>query len=156
MILILILFITAPMANAFGSKKQRPAIFKKNKVNMMYDKKINTSFIKHKKYPYKLGIAIINDNRLTPFYHKCDNYFTEDIMSGLRKTITRELKGSNIFNKVKEIPIKLEHPIKKRTCLETVRDYDVDMIFLIDLSTFNLIRGMTEDEINKLKGVKNY
>ncbi len=139
---ILAMFILTAPCFAFGPKKQ-----KAYKLDMTYDTKVNTSFIEHQKYPFKVGVAYINDNRITPFYHNKDNFFTKDTLTALREVIIRELEASGIFGQVMELPVRVEHPVEKMANLKIVRDYDADLLLLVDLNYFNLIRGMSKDEM---------
>ncbi len=153
---ILIIFISILLFSntAYAIKTPAPAIF--NKPSLESDSVNDYSQISYKKYPLKLGIAPIRDVRVMPFYHSKDDFFKENITDALQKNLLNEIRASGIFDEVKLIDANDVFPFNKDKNLALQEKYNIDAILLIDLNNFNMIRGMTEDEMKNISSTVNY
>ncbi|NOR57647.1 MAG: hypothetical protein GQ474_03905 [Sulfurimonas sp.] len=91
-------------------------------------------------YPVNVGIMQLNDKRVLPFYAQ-GQFFQEDDMDGLNQMTYLELKKSGLFARVKNIPEKIPANIDDVFLQNMHKKYDVDMILILDVTSFNLFRS---------------
>jgi len=91
------------------------------------------------KYPLKVGILKLNDKRVFPFYTS-DGFFREKDISGLEQLTYLELKRSGLFEKVISINETAPFEITDDFLQKMNQKYNVDMIFVFDVTNFNLFR----------------
>ncbi len=90
-------------------------------------------------YPLNVGILKLNDKRVLPFYSK-DNFFQEEDIQGLSQMLYLELKRSGLFGNVKFINETATSNITSKFLEEMNQKHGVDMIFVFDVTNFNLFR----------------
>lgn len=91
-------------------------------------------------YPVNVGIMNLNDKRVLPFYGHGE-FFQEEDMKGLKQMTYLELKKSGLFARVKNIPEKAPDNIDDAFLQKMHKEYDVDMILILDVTNFNLFRS---------------
>jgi len=91
-------------------------------------------------YPVNVGVMQLNDKRVLPFYAK-GQFFQENDMEALHQMTYLELKKSGLFARVKNIPEKVPVNIDDAFLQKMHKQYDVDMILIMDVINFNLFRS---------------
>ncbi|WP_419765072.1 MAG: hypothetical protein ACNI28_01400 [Arcobacter sp.] len=91
------------------------------------------------KYPLNVGVLRLNDKRVLPFYSK-DNFFQEEDIQGLSQLTYLELKRSGLFGSVKYINETSPVQITDEFLQQMNQKHNVDMIFIFDVTAFNLFR----------------
>ena len=90
-------------------------------------------------YPLNVGILKLNDKRVLPFYSK-DNFFQEEDIQGLSQLTYLELKRSGLFGNIKYINETAPTQITDEFLKQMNEKHNVDMIFIFDVTAFNLFR----------------
>ena len=99
------------------------------------------------KYPVKLGVLYVRDQRKLLFYDEEDDYFDKRIDRSVSNMIFSEMKGSGLFKKViliKETPPNI---LSKKFLSDIRNNYKVDMILVTDLTKFNMLREKSGDNV---------
>jgi hypothetical protein len=92
------------------------------------------------KYPLRLGVLPLRDQRSGKFYGGTDAFFAEPVMAALDQTAFYEFKSSNLFQSVISIPEKAGTDLSRRRLADLALRHDVDLIFVGDVLVFNMLR----------------
>lgn len=139
----------------FSAKKPKPAFLKSNRINLFYQKKEYRGLLdKYKNF--SVGVMEVKDERMSKFYRKKDNFFQTKLIPTLQVLIKEELEQSNMFKEVKMVYEPLEGEMTPGKMNRIQQNYNVDMIMLVNLTDFQVIRGMSEMHAKMLiQGEKN-
>ena len=92
------------------------------------------------KYPGRVGVFTLRDKRMMKFYDGEDRYFSESIIPSLSNTLYLELKAGRAFKSIKKIDARPGSSISRKDIMALGAQYQVDYIFIGDLTAFNLLR----------------
>ncbi|PHR60669.1 MAG: hypothetical protein COA43_05865 [Robiginitomaculum sp.] len=102
------------------------------------------------KYYGRLGVFQLRDKRTMVFYGGEDKYFSEPVLKTLSNTLYLELKSGRAFESVKKIPQAPSAKMSRKDILAIAQKYELDYVFIADLTAFNLLR---EKMVKKKKGL---
>lgn len=126
-----------------SARKPKPCFWRRNKINLFYQKK-HYKGLSDKYKNFSIGVMEVKDERMSKFYHRKDKFFQTKLLPTLQLLMQEELKHSGMFKDAKIIyepfigemtPGKMDR-IKER--------YNVDMVLLVNLTDFQMIRGMSK------------
>lgn len=112
-----------------GKESRRPSLF--------YQPGYQTSM--RQKYPLKVAVLTVRDKRVMPFYNT-DNFFKEPITDAVSDSIYLELKSSGMFKEVVRVKEISPRRLTQDELFRIQMDHGVDMIFIADLTAFNILR----------------
>lgn len=114
---------------------------KKQRASLRYQPKSNPM---QKKYPLTVGVMAVSDKRATSFFlaqkGATDEFFQETIADGVSEAFYIEMKKSGLFEKVVKIDEVHPEELTKESLSGLREQYNVDMLFVADLSKFHMVR----------------
>lgn len=153
LLILLVLLIATPQVLAASSfeakndtrsgKKPKPAFWKNNKIDLFYQKKQYRG-LSGKYKDFSVGIVEVKDERMTRFYHKKDKFFQTKLMPTLQLLIKEELEHCGMFKEVKLVYEPFDGEMTPQKMEKIRNDYAVDMIMLVNLTDFQVIRGISD------------
>jgi PBP1b-binding outer membrane lipoprotein LpoB len=131
-VVLLLIFISgcAPNKPKPADKDQRPSLMVRTQIKPM----------SAPKYNLKLGVVTMRDQRLSNFYGESDNFFRENVISGLSQSAYLLLKKSNLFTETKRIVVNMADTLTRAELKSLAEKNSVDVLFVGDIVTFNLLR----------------
>ena len=102
------------------------------------------------KYQGSLGVLTMRDKRSMLFYGGQDSYFSEPVLETLSNSLFLELKAGRAFERVKKISEQQPVDISRKAIAELALKHEVDYIFIVDLTRFNMLR---EKMVKRKKGL---
>lgn len=91
------------------------------------------------KYPLNAAVLTVRDKRVMPFYNT-DDFFKEPITDAVSNSIFLELKNSGMFKNVVRVNETSPQRLNQDELFRIQMDHGVDMIFIADLTAFNILR----------------
>jgi hypothetical protein len=134
---IIIVVISLLLLNACAPSRPKPAD-EDQRPSLMVRADIRP--LNQSKYDLRLGVLTLRDQRLSNFYGESDDFFRESITTGLSQSAYLTLKRSNLFASTKQITTKLSDKLTRKLLKQIAKDNDVDVLFIGDIVTFNLLR----------------
>lgn len=108
------------------------------------------------KYTSKLGILPVIDARTELFYGPYDNFFKDSIIESLERMLSIELNYSNLFGGSVNIKENLNSKLSLNEISEVGQKYNVDLILLSHLTSFNFNREPTGEMQGTLRAKADY
>ena len=108
------------------------------------------------KYPSKLGILPVIDARTELFYGPYDNFFKDPTIKSLERMLGIELNYSNLFGGTAAIKENLTSKLSMKEISEFGQKYNVDLILLSHLTSFNFNREPTEEMQGTIRAKADY
>ncbi len=99
------------------------------------------------KYPLRIGVLTARDKRLIKFYRGQDHFFKEELTQSVSDMIYYELSSSGIFKEVIRISAPAPDELTVQDALMLKKQFNVDLIFLSDITHFSMLRDKTNKEI---------